>query len=92
MMILDALFPKRCVYCNKVGNYICKECSLKINEKYLFRKVNHRSYDFVICGSFYHKKMKNLLHSFKFHEKSYLYEYLIQLILNHENIYLFLNK
>lgn len=30
MKILDLIFPKKCVHCGSFGEYLCKNCSLKI--------------------------------------------------------------
>ncbi|HKL44350.1 MAG TPA: phosphoribosyltransferase family protein [Candidatus Absconditabacterales bacterium] len=30
MNILDLIFPKKCVGCDKVGNYLCKDCKKKL--------------------------------------------------------------
>src|SRR3989344_728193 len=29
-VFLDFIFPKKCVYCGKFGQYICKDCSIKM--------------------------------------------------------------
>lgn len=30
MSILDYIFPKQCIFCSKIGEYICKECIKKL--------------------------------------------------------------
>ena len=92
MSLLDIIFPEKCLYCKKLGKYICKECYNKLNNKYYFKKFNNDYFDYVICGSFYKETIRAQLHNFKFHEQSYLYKYFIELILNNAEIYSFLKK
>lgn len=92
MNLLDIIFPPKCVYCNKSGKYICEKCFSKLNNKYLFKKVNNDFFDYFVCGDFYQGITKIQIHNFKFHEKSYLYKYFIELILENKEIYNFLKK
>ena len=91
-MILDIIFPERCLYCKKVGKIVCDNCLKKINNKYLFKKVNNKYFDYFYSYSFYNGETKKLIHAFKFYEKAYLYKYFIGLSLRDEKIYMFLNK
>ena len=88
---LDILFPKKCIYCGKEGKYICEKCLKSFDNKYIFRKVFNNYFDYMFCCSFYTDIIKNQIHSFKFHEKAYLYEYFIELSLRN-NISDFLKK
>ncbi|MBR2290259.1 MAG: ComF family protein [Clostridia bacterium] len=76
--ILNTLFPERCVYCRKEGKIICKDCLEKISHRYLFQKVYDDWFDYVFCGSFYKGVMRAKIHSFKFHQRAYLYKYFIE--------------
>ena len=89
-MLLDNLFPERCLYCGKYGKYICEYCYNKLNNEYIFRKVYNDYFDYIICSSYYVGDIKKKIHNFKFHEQSYLYKYLIEICLLNNRIYNFL--
>ena len=92
-MILDFIFEPRCVFCKKIGKYICENCYEKLNNKYLFQKVEKDYFDYIYCGSFYNDLIKKQIHNFKFHDKPYLYKYFIELSLTkNEKIFNFLKK
>ena len=92
-MLLDIIFPVKCLYCGKNGKYICDECYKRFeNSKYIFKKIDDKYFDYMICDSFYIGSKKRLIHNFKFHEKSYLYKYFIELVLKKEKICEFLKK
>lgn len=91
-MLLDIFFPEKCLYCGKYGRYVCKECYLKLNNKYIFRKINDDYFDYFICCSFYEGLIKKQIHNFKFHEQSYLYKYFIEFCLENNKILNFLKK
>ena len=90
--ILDLIFPDTCFYCGKLGKIICNDCLKKINIPYLFKKLNNEDFDYVFCGSYYKNEIRNMIHSFKFHKKAYLYKYFIKLCLRDKKIYEFLRK
>lgn len=89
--LIDTIFPKKCIYCNRLGKIICNSCLTKIQNQYLFQKVNNDWFDYVFCGSFYRNVIRTQIHSFKFHEKSYLYQYFIEMSTN-KNILAFLEN
>ena len=89
---LDIIFPSKCFYCQKVGKVICDNCFQKLNDKYLFQKINHDWFDYVFCGSFYRDVLRTRIHSFKFHEQAYLYQYFIVLSLREKKIIEFLKE
>ena len=91
-MLLDILFPKKCLYCGRYGNYICKECYNKLNNKSIFRKINNDYFDYVIFCSYYEGFIKKQIHNFKFHEKSFLYSYFLEFYLKNDKILYFLKK
>lgn len=92
MNLLDIIFPEKCIYCNKYGRYICQNCFNKLDNKYLFKKIDNDFFNYLICGTIYKNKTKIQIHNFKFHEQSYLHKYFIELILNNRSIYEFLKK
>ena len=91
-MILDILFPDKCLYCNKYGKIICDKCFKKIENKNFFKKVNGNYFDYIFCSSFYNELMKNQIHKFKFHNQAYFYKYFIEISLKDCKIYDFLKK
>lgn len=86
MGVLDFVFPKRCVSCKNLGEYICSNCFsyLSFNQNYICLFCNKPSFDglthprcrgkYVIDGSFssivYSGVAKKLIYSFKY--KPYL--------------------
>lgn len=42
-LILDILFPKVCINCNREGKYVCDECSVFVSEAMLVCPVCHNS-------------------------------------------------
>ena len=91
-MILDILFPEKCLYCKKYGKIICDNCFEKLNNKSLFKKVYRNFYDYIFCSSFYNDLIKNQIHNFKFHEKAYFYKYFIEISLKNSKIVEFMKK
>ena len=92
LKLLDIMFPEKCLYCQKQGKYICDECYKKLNFKCTFQKTLGRYFDYLIFSSFYTGNLKRQIHHFKFHEKSYLYKYFIELSLKDERLIKFLEK
>lgn len=84
--ILEIVFPKRCFYCNKVGEIICDSCMKKIQNSYMFKKVNNDYFDYVYCSTYYKGNIKTQIHNFKFHEKAYLYQYFVEMALREKEI------
>lgn len=90
--IIDLLFPSYCYYCGKIGPSICKDCLEKVAMKPIFRKVKNDYFNYVFFGSNYKGQIRTLMHNFKFHRKSYMYEYFVLLSLNNKKIYGFLKE
>lgn len=86
MNLLDFLFPKRCINCKKIGEYLCPSCFsyISFNENSICLVCNRPSFDgkthpgcknkYSIDGSFsaleYKKTVKKLIYQFKY--KPYL--------------------
>ncbi|EKD65460.1 MAG: phosphoribosyltransferase [uncultured bacterium] len=82
MGILDFLFPKYCVCCRKIGDYLCGDCFalLSFDTSYVCLVCNKHSFDglthpvcvgrYTIDGAFssisYNKTAKKLLYAFKY--------------------------
>lgn len=81
-MLLDILFPKRCVRCKKIGEYICSDCFARISfdihliclvcGKSSIEGLTHPScrskyaIDGVFCGVVYKDVVRKLLYQFKY--------------------------
>ena len=87
---LDILFPKKCFYCHKIGKVICNSCMKKIQTSYLLKKTDNNYFDYIYCGTYYKGNIKTQIHNFKFHEKAYLYQYLIEMTLRDKKVLDFL--
>lgn len=86
MGVLDFIYPKRCVVCKKLGNYICENCFVKLSfdasslclvcDKPSFNNLTHpicrKKYTIDGCFSAisYNKIVQKLIYSFKY--KPYL--------------------
>lgn len=90
--ILDYICPQKCIYCNKTGEIICEKCLEQIYDTHIFKKVNNNVFDYVFCGSNYNNIIRTQIHSFKFHEKAYLYKYFIRICLRNKQIIDFLKQ
>ena len=91
-MILDILFPEKCLYCKKYGKIICDNCFEKLNNKNFFKKVYRNFYDYIFCSSFYNDLIKIQIHNFKFHDKAYFYKYFIEISLKNLKIVEFMKN
>ncbi|MEN8253075.1 MAG: ComF family protein [Patescibacteria group bacterium] len=74
-LLLDLLFPKFCVSCDKMGSFLCKKCFLKVKpykQKTCLpnRQVKldlEKSYlDMVYAAAFYEKPISTLIHELKY--------------------------
>ncbi len=82
MSLIDLLFPKRCVSCRKLGEFLCPDCFAKIrfNETFqcpvCFRAsinglthpgcITPNGIDGVISAVIYNRVTKNLIYKFKY--------------------------
>lgn len=78
-------FPKECVICKKVNNFICPNClsTLPIRPSRPPEKIRHQDYlDQVHIASFYaHPALATLIDLYKFHYQESLGETLAQLLI-----------
>jgi len=82
MGLLDILFPKRCVQCRKIGDYVCSNCFAQLsfdvkhiclvcngwsmNEYTHPRCIGRYIIDGTFCGFVYNRIMKRLIYVFKY--------------------------
>jgi ComF family protein len=78
-------FPKECVICKKVNNFICPNClaTLPIRPSAPPEKIRHQDYlDQVHIASFYaHPALATLINLYKFHYQESLGKILAQLLI-----------
>jgi predicted amidophosphoribosyltransferase len=87
-LILDAVFPRRCVTCGAYGNWCCDPCLSKIElvrrdpcARCFSLKVEHEcetdaeAFDGMVVGGFYHDPtLRALIHGLKYHSAHELME------------------
>lgn len=89
MSFIDVLYPKTCGMCNKISNsYICNKCNLKLKKLLKLNTIyfkdkyfNSLTYLFKYEGI-----IREDLLQYKFWEKSYLYKFFSEIILNNCNL------
>ena len=86
--LLDILFPERCIYCKKIGKFICEECLQKNPPESFFTKMKNDMFDYLFCTTKYQGKIKQQMHLFKFHEKAYLYKAFIEMSLRRKEYFM----
>lgn len=95
-MLLNLLFPRRCVSCNKFGKYFCATCRLKIKYQHFqlcsfcrlpsvngtthFRCLQKYSLDGVFIGSKYSGPVKKAIHQLKYRFVSDLVSELVEIV------------
>jgi len=93
---LEQIFPTTCGMCGRFyKESICNKCKTKL-DKEIICKVHYK----YIYGEFvkytyffkYESDLRNILLSYKFKEKIYLYDFFVKIILKNEKIHHFLEK
>lgn len=87
--ILELIYPKTCGMCEEISkSYICNKCKLKLKKllklntiHYKDKYFNSHTYLFKYEGI-----IRERLLQYKFREKSYLYKFFSEIILNNCNI------
>lgn len=83
---MSLLFPNEriCYVCkeksNYINNYLCSECESRIIYIYKEVDIDSQFVDRCIYCVFYNRFMKELVHGFKFNNKSYLYKLLAEIM------------
>ncbi len=87
--ILEFIYPKTCGMCEEISkSYLCSKCKLKIKNllklntvKYKDKYFNSHTYLFKYEGSIREKLLQ-----YKFRDKSYLYKFFSEIIINNCNL------
>lgn len=85
MKIIEFIYPKTCGMCNKISNsYICNKCKLKLKNQVVANTVVYdgKYFDSITYLFRYEGEIREKLLEYKFKEKSYLYKFFAQIILN----------
>lgn len=91
MNITDLIFPKKCIYCKKQGEYICSSCFS--NLEIVFRNnIKGKTYDSFIYLDNYKNKTRNNLINIKFNYKTYILNGFVEIIFKNERIIEYLKE
>ena len=84
--ILDIIYPPKCILCKKNGIYLCAKCEKKLLNEAVFGKKTYDDKYYLNHYYFfnYDGLIRNLLISFKFNEKSYIYKIFFEFINKYE--------
>ena len=86
-IILNILFPEKCAICGKLGESICKNCYNKLKKL----EINNYYKDIFFLYK-YQGIIRNLILSYKFKDKSYLYKTFSKCMLKNKNLCNFLKS
>lgn len=90
--LLKLIFPPKCGICEKIGDYLCTNCSEKL-KKYEINNEDLRKINKNMCFAFkYENLIRELLINYKFNDKSYLYKFFAKAILNNKKVYKFIKS
>lgn len=74
--VLDILFPKYCVICQKEGSHVCADCFNRASNS-----PSPPLKDFIIAGSYKNYYLKEIIHSYKYRHIQELAEQLSLLLI-----------
>ena len=91
------IFPQCCLICGKISNNtLCKKCKNNLKKQAINKIQPTKNKKFYFENQIYifnyEKDIRNLILSYKFHDKSYLYKIFAEIIIKNEKIYSFLKK
>lgn len=86
-IILNILFPEKCAVCGKLGESICLKCYNKLKKF----EINNNYKDVFFLYK-YQGIIRNLILSYKFKDKSYLYKTFSKCMLKNKNLCNFLKS
>lgn len=83
----ELIFPKQCLVCGKIGNYICEKCENNIKKYEINLQKEEKFFVYKYEGD-----LRKLIIDYKFNEKSYLYKLFSEELLNNKKLCKFLNN
>ena len=86
-IMLNILFPEKCAVCGKLGESICLNCYDKLKKL----EINNNYKDIFFLYK-YQGVIRNLILSYKFKDKSYLYKTFSKCMLKNKNLCNFLKS
>ena len=91
------IFPQCCLTCGKISHkIICQKCKNNIEKHAIYKIQSTENRKFYFENQIYifnyENYIRNLILSYKFHDKSYLYKIFAEIIIKNEKIYSFLKK
>lgn len=78
--LLNIIYPPRCIFCTKIMHFltdieVCEKCAcnlpFKNKNKVLYKKLDNKYIDHIICLFEYEGIVKKMLHDYKFKGKIY---------------------
>lgn len=94
--IIEQIYPTACGLCGEISSdVICNKCKSKIDRKIISKtQYKYMSGEFVKCMYLckYESELRNIMLSYKFKEKIYLYEFFVKTILKSKKAYEFLKN
>lgn len=87
--ILELIYPKTCGMCNKISkSYICNKCKLKLKKILKLNKINFNDkyFDSLTYLFRYEGNIRTMILEYKFKDKSYLYKFFSEIIVNNCNL------
>ena len=93
--LISILFPQMCLICGKHCNSnVCNKCFLKFRKQNLFNltKNSNQYFQKHLYLFKYENEIRNIILDYKFHEKSYLSQLFVQIIIKNEKICRFLKS
>lgn len=93
--ILDLIFPQVCGICGKLDKHaLCKKCEILLTnkEKLQIDKYDDKYFEEHFYLFKYEEQIRNLLLRYKFQDKPYLYETIVNFIKKEEKAYKFFEK
>ena len=88
------IYPTKCGICGKIGeSYLCQKCYIKMSKNINFNIEKHNKEDFFnehIYFSNYEGIIRKIIIDYKFNEKIYLVNTILEIILKEKKIFEFL--
>lgn len=87
--ILELIYPTTCGMCEKIcDSYICNKCKLRLNKLLKLNTIKYKDkyFDSHTYLFKYEEGIREKILQYKFNEKSYLYKFFSEIIINNCNL------